>query len=249
MIAIKDFTARLGNQLFQLSNAIAYAERVGSEVAFPVWQYSNFFKGDFSPILDTDTRKKLWYESGFHYTPIPIGANLLGGYYQSEKYFMHIEGKIRSMLSFSDQVSREVSVRNSEILKRKEPKVSMHLRRGDYLNLPNHHPVVPLEYFEAAKNHFPDNSLFVVFSDDPEWCKNNFPAGNYMFIEGQTDIEDLCLMTMCDHNCIANSTFSWWGAWLNDNPDKIVVAPKRWFGPAYSHWSTSDLYCKDWIVI
>jgi hypothetical protein len=249
MISIKDFTARLGNQLFQLCNAIAYAKRYKSSVAFPAWKYASIFKGNFAPLRDTDMQKILWNEPNFGYNEIPVGANLLGGYYQSEKYFLDYESEIRDMLSFKDEILDKVIGKNSEILSGESSKISMHLRRGDYLKWPNHHPVLDVSFFERASKEFPEDSIFIVFSDDPEWCKQNFPKGNYVVIEGQEDYEDLCLMTLCDHNCIANSTFSWWGAWLNPNPDKIVVAPKNWFGPAYSHFPTKDLYCEGWKII
>lgn len=249
MIAIKNFTARLGNQLFQLANAISYAGRHDEILAIPNWSYSNIFKGNFSPILDTDPQKFLWVEPEFSYTQIPEGATLLEGYYQSEKYFLDNSDKILEMFSFVDNVVDNVTSRHSRTLYDKRPKVSMHLRRGDYLKFPNHHPVLDTAYFKKAKEFFPSDSLFIVFSDDIQWCKDNFTEGDYIFIEGQSDIEDLCLMSMCDHNCIANSTFSWWGAWLNKNPEKIVVAPQKWFGPAYSHFSTKDLYCPGWIVV
>lgn len=249
MISIKNFTARLGNQLFQLANAMAYADRVGDMIAFPQWQYSHFFQGDFTPVPDMDRTKMLWSEPGFQYTKIPNGANLLEGYYQSEKYFLDIKEKISKSFSFTESLKESVIKKNPHIFELQRPTVSMHLRRGDYLKWPNHHPVMNPDYFEAAKKHFPVDSVFIVFSDDIPWCKVNFPEGNYIFIEGQNDYEDLCLMSMCDHNCIANSTFSWWGAWLNKNPNKIVVAPKKWFGPAYEHFSAKDLYCPSWIVI
>ena len=249
MISIKNFTSRLGNQLFQLANAISYGKRYNEKVSIPNWGYSWFFAGDFSPTSDLDTRKLLWSEPGFSYTPIPKGATLLEGYYQSEKYFFDNKKEILEMFSFKEEVIDRVYKDYKEILSNNRPKVSMHLRRGDYLNWPKHHPVLDVTYFSNSKKIFPDNSLFLVFSDDPEWCKTNFPTGDYIFIEGQKDYEDLCLMSLCDHNCIANSTFSWWGAWLNKNPDKIVVSPENWFGPAYSHFNTGDLHCPGWIKI
>jgi len=249
MVSIKNFTARLGNQLFQLANAVSYAKRNNLQVSIPTWAYAEIFNGDFSTKPDTDRQKLLWSEPGFSYTPIPEGATLLEGYYQSEKYFSDNSEDILEMFSFESSVVNAMTQLHKDILNDRRPKVSMHLRRGDYLKWPKHHPVMDVSYFLKASEQFPPNSLFVVFSDDPEWCKVNFPEGNYIFIEGQKDYEDLCLMSMCDHNCIANSTFSWWGAWLNKNPNKIVVAPEKWFGPAYAHFSTKDLYCPSWIVI
>jgi hypothetical protein len=108
-----------------------------------------------------------------------------------------------------------------------------------------------MDYFEAAMKRIPSGTTFVVFSDDINWCRENFSKDdkNILFIEGNLDYEDISLMSLCDHNIISNSTFSWWAAWLNDNPSKIVIAPKNWFGPAYSNLSTEDLYCPGWLVI
>jgi hypothetical protein len=249
MISIKNFTARIGNQLFQLANALSYGKRYSVSVAIPKWEYSSLFVGDFTPVIDKDPQKLLWSEPEFSYTPIPEGATLLEGYYQSEKYFLDNIEEIHKIFSFKQEVVDRVVKENIEILSSDRPKVSMHLRRGDYLKWPKHHPVLDISYFKKATQKFPSNSMFIVFSDDIEWCKDNFPDGDYVFMEGKKDYEDLCLMSLCDHNCIANSTFSWWGAWLNKNPEKIVVAPENWFGPAYSHFDTADLYCPGWIRI
>jgi hypothetical protein len=90
---------------------------------------------------------------------------------------------------------------------------------------------------------------FLIFSDDIQWCKQNFPEmKNFVYIEGQKDYEDFLLMSLCNHNIICNSSFSWWAAWINQNSNKIVIAPKKWFGPAYSHFDTKDLYCDGWIL-
>jgi hypothetical protein len=102
---------------------------------------------------------------------------------------------------------------------------------------------------EAANMFAEDNPYYVIFSDDPEYCKTLFAASeNVLYIDNNDPYVDLCLMSMCDHNIIANSSFSWWGAWLNKNPNKKVIAPKQWFGSAYSH-NTKDLYCNKWIVM
>jgi len=127
--------------------------------------------------------------------------------------------------------------------------VSLHIRRGDYLRTQDHHPVCSLDYYMDALSKFRDKEYkFIVFSDDVDWCRNNFNE-DFIFTEGNTDYEDMWLMSLCDHNIIANSSFSWWGAWLNDNPNKRVIAPKKWFGPSYSNWKLDDLFCNDWEVL
>ena len=98
-----------------------------------------------------------------------------------------------------------------------------------------------MTYFNNCDN-------FLIFSDDIVWCKNNFVGDKFIFIEGEEDYIDLWLMSLCNHNIIANSSFSWWGAWLNKNNNKTVIAPKNWFGPN-KKLDPTDLYCKDWLVI
>ena len=89
---------------------------------------------------------------------------------------------------------------------------------------------------------------FIIFSDDPDWCRNEFFGENYIISDLGDAYIELCAMSLCDHNIIANSSFSWWGAWLNNNPNKIVISPSKWFGPAIGK-DTSDVYCKNWVKL
>lgn len=247
---INGFTHRLGNQMFQIATAVAITERDGGVVFFPKWNYADMFNGDFITHLENNKHYKQWSEPNFHFTEIPHGTNVISGYFQSEKYFKDYDYKIREMFSIKKEIVDAVYKKNQDLLDR-ENVVAVHLRRGDYLNLPDHHPVMDLNYFMRAMKKFPKDSIYLVFSDDTAWCKSNFPGigEKFFIIEGQTDVEDFTMMSMCDHNCIANSSFSWWTAWLNGNKNKIVVAPKKWFGSAYSNYDTKDLYCEGWIVI
>ena len=153
--------------------------------------------------------------------------------------------KLEGFMSYEIDIGLELQ----EILKN-ENTCSIHVRRGDYLNSPNHHPTQNMNYYMRAIKEMPKDSVFLIFSDDIKWCKENFPnlPEKFIFVEGNKDYEDLHLMTHCKNNIIANSTFSWWGAWLNSNSDKIVVAPKKWFGPALKNNDTKDLYCEGWII-
>ena len=149
--------------------------------------------------------------------------------------------------------------------------IMLHVRRGDpnlvdprgfkwaYVNCSDQHPVQSLDYYEKALQEFGDNQPVVVFSDSVDWVKEQeFFSGDKFFIsEPQYKYDDgsflpytdLCLMSLCSHAIIANSSMSWWGAWLQSNPNKKVIAPKMWFGPAYADKDTKDLYCSDWIVM
>jgi len=122
----------------------------------------------------------------------------------------------------------------------------LHVRRGDYLQLPTHHPTCTIDYYHKALANFDGKVL--VFSDDIDWCRKTFQDPRFEFVKGNLDYIDLYLMSMCKNNIIANSSFSWWAAWLNDNKDKKVIAPKKWFGPAISH-NTMDLYPKKWRLL
>ena len=251
MILIKNFGWRLGNQMFQIATAFSVAEKSGTKVSFPQWSYENIFEGDFTPNKSHTFVGVIHKEPGFHYTEINPNENMiLDGYFQSEKYFKNIDYKIREIFTIKKSIKNIIYEKHKNLLDR-ENVVALHLRRGDYLNFPNHHPVMDLNYFMRAIKNFPKGSTFLVFSDDTEWCKDNFPGigKDFFIIEGQSDVEDFTMMTMCDHNCISNSSFSWWAAWLNDNPNKIVVAPDNWFGIAYADFNKDDLYCEGWIKI
>ena len=126
--------------------------------------------------------------------------------------------------------------------------VSIHVRRGDYLGA---FPVLDESYFNPAMAYFAEkysDVRFYVFSNDIDWCRHHLIADKITFVDWNTGKDspfDMWLMTQCRHNIIANSSFSWWGAWLNQNKGKQVIAPKTWF----YHAETPDVYCKDWIVI
>ena len=127
--------------------------------------------------------------------------------------------------------------------------VSLHIRRGDYLKLQHLHRVLTLEYYKKAIKYFTSEHTFVIFSDDIEWCKSNI--GSYFkyveYIQDE-DYVELFLMSKCQHNIIANSSFSWWGAYLNTYKKKITIAPKKWFGPK-GFKNVDDLFLKNWILI
>ena len=195
----------------------------------------------------------------------PNDCSLLG-FFQSEKYFKHIESEIRKDFTFHDEILEPVKGFLSEL---KDP-IFLHVRRGDpnlvdargfkwsYTQCSDQHPPQSLEYYEKALALFPDDQEVIVVSDSPEWVmeqeifkperfyvsspEDKYPDGSY------TPYVDLCIMSNCKGGIIANSSMSWWGAWLQNGAGKIV-APKMWFGPAYADKDTKDLYCDGWEVI
>lgn len=248
----------IGNMLFQIAVAYAYSKKFNNELmlskddAVIVHQnidtYSNnILKNiEFSNFINPTIQHS---EKGFHYQEIPNynSSVVLYGYFQSEKYFKDYEDDIRDLfMSYEIELKDEIKK-----LLDNENTCSIHVRRGDYLKSPNHHPTQSMNYYMKTIKQMPKDSVFLIFSDDIEWCKQNFPdlPEKFRFIEGNKDYEDLYIMSRCTNNIICNSTFSWWGAWFNRNIDKIVVAPSVWFGPAYSGHDTKDLYCDNWIKI
>lgn len=165
------------------------------------------------------------------------GNAYLEGYWISEKYFKDIDNIIRREFTVKpkiDSINKQLAqtIRDCEA-------VSLHIRRGDYVSNPQankFHGLCSLDYYYKAIKILTQkikNPHFFIFSDDPEWVKENLNIqASVEFIahnSSDKNYEDLRLMSLCKHNIIANSTFSWWGAWLNENPKKIVIAPKKWF--------------------
>jgi hypothetical protein len=178
-------------------------------------------------------------ERWFHFDPevraLPDNV-YLEGYWHSERYFVEHSANIRKELT----VTAELMGRNRELADKLSVvnSVSVHVRRGDYVHNPTtnaYHGVCAPEYYHRAAEVIASSvvdPLFVVFSDEPGWAvqhlKFRFPVC-HVTDNGETPHEDLRLMSLCKHHIIANSSFSWWGAWLSANPDKIVIAPERWF--------------------
>jgi len=233
---------RLGNQLFQIAATLGAAKLYNDIPKFYTWEHSDSFKNPIDQTLISSEIKNIYKEPSFNYTQIPQPNNTdLHGYFQSEKYFSHCEDLIRHHFDFKE-----------EGIKLKYYGCSIHIRRGDYVNLANYHTNLGPDYYADAIRDMEMNGVtqFVVFSDDINWCKTFLGDDpKFVYIEGQTPIQDLCLMSKCEHHIIANSSFSWWGSWLNPSKDKIVIAPKNWFGPSNKNADTSDLYCKGWKVM
>jgi hypothetical protein len=232
----------LGNLLFTLAAGYALSIRDGKPM------YSTEPKG-FSEYSDNIlrnieiTRKipgNIYVEKSFNYSEIPV-VNGIDGYFQSEKYFVDYRDFILDFFSPTLEIQKYIDSKYGDIIK---DSTSIHIRRGDYLNYPDIHPVCDMDYYKKAIQHFSDKESFVVFSDDIDWCKKNF-SNKFYFVEGEKDYIDLYIMSQCKNNIIANSTFSWWGAWLNKNEVKKVIAPKKWFGSKINH-NTNDLVPSNW---
>jgi hypothetical protein len=163
-------------------------------------------KTKIQTISDNFNFSELDYKNDTHY--------YLNGYWQSEKYFKEISDTIRNELSPNNDTLEKFSH-----LPLDRNNVSMHIRRTDYVTSNGFHPVQSIEYYQRGLDIIGEYEYIFIFSDDINWCKENLNFKNMIFMEGFDDVEDIWLMSMCEHNIIANSSFSWWGAWLN-NPIK-----------------------------
>lgn len=196
--------------------------------------------------------KSTSYDSSFEKLE---GNVILDGFWQSYKYFDVSESKVRSAFKFSEDISSYTSKVAKEVAGKNS--VALHVRRGDYVSdkLTNDYlGALSLEYYKAAIKRLESRSkdlYFYVFSDDMEWCRKNLKLGTqFIFLDRPTKVpphEDMLLMSSCKHNIIANSSFSWWAAWLNPSADKMVIAPKKWLASKNSN--TKDRIPKEWTAL
>lgn len=220
-----------------------------------------FLDNGFAPVV---VERQFHYDEDLHnLCPNDVSIH---GFFQTEKYFSHITDSIREDFTFYDEILEPCK----EMISTLDNPIFLHVRRGDpnlvdargfkwsYTQCSEQHPPQPLEYYEEALKKFNDDQTVIVVSDSPEWVKEQeifsddrflisepeekYPDGSY------TPYVDLCLMSLCSGAIIANSSLSWWGAWLQ-NGKGTVVAPKMWFGPSYADKDTKDLYLDSWIQL
>lgn len=258
---ITDFTRYQLHQGFQLKRVFnCIADIANKEDIHNIlgWQSSLMARRlVLSKGLATFRRKEIVAEPQFNYWPEIKNApsqSYLIGYWQSEKYFLNVAAQIREDFSFRlpmEKKNAELAQKISQV-----NAVSLHIRRGDYVSNPlttTKHGLCSLEYYQAAIQHMAVRILhphFFVFSDDIAWVEENlkidFPHLHVHHNQEAESYNDMRLMSLCKHHILANSSFSWWGAWLNSNPDKIVIAPKRWFA---DQTDVCDLIPNQWIVL
>lgn len=199
--------------------------------------------------------RRVGRERHYHFDPAMLTAPdgvYLDGYWQTERYFNEIDDVIREELTPREDPDSANRAALSEISKCRS--VSLHIRRGDYVSNPTYskfHGLCPMDYYENAVRQISaevEQPRFFIFSDDPEWVRENLKLDHpttYINHNGEEkDYEDLRLMSACENHIIANSSFSWWGAWLCRNPKKVVIAPRKWFNDPSN--DTKDLIPNSW---
>jgi len=227
-------TGRLGNQMWAIASTIGIAKRNSTDYSFLRWSYQEWFKNELPNNYDINyylrsNKFRLYTETSPYYQDINLDNSYawdLHGYFQSYKYFEDYRNIIRHYFT-PDFKMNDFS----------KDMVAVHVRRGDYLNLQNTHPILSKEYYQNAMEMFPGEK-FLIFSDDIEWAMTYgwFDPSYCTFkvderansTDVPLDLLHLMYMSQCKSFIIANSSFSWWAAYLNNNPNKIVVAPRTW---------------------
>lgn len=176
----------------------------------------------------------------------------LEGYWQSEQYFSDIKEQVLKAYQFPKLDTEQLNSYAKEMTE--TCSVSVHIRRGDYLQYTYLQNICTMEYYKRAmqffRERFPTDVMFYIFTNDFEWAEENFKSEDCRFVKGNTGVDsyrDMQLMSLCKHNIVANSSFSWWGAWLNQNPEKIVLAPERWINNTDD--KSVDVVPESWIKI
>jgi len=225
----------------------------------PEWSYQYLYSGNLAwralrkvnamrmrRLMETDLR---YDETYLHHT----GNVWFSGYFQNENYFKNIAEDVRRDFTYSRPVPAKLQKVHEDILNCES--VSIHVRRGDFLTTgKNTHGVLPLSYYRDAIAFIQArvrSPKYFVFTDDADWVRGAFSVllEDYVLVEHPShsdSLVDIFLMTRCKHNVTANSSFSWWGAWLNDNPNKLIVAPKQWCIDPVLDVQTADIPPSRW---
>lgn len=266
---ISQLSGGLGNQLFQW----AFAYNLGTVFNLLVYFDQSFYKSQYKrqqQLASIPSLNNLEFVNNYSQIPdIPTKiftieeqfGNLLNtnelilnkddayyliGYWQSPYYFKSVCDSVISTLKPIDNIAQKL-IRNHNL--NDNLTVSMHIRRTDYLSSDGFHIVQPIQYYEEAISKINEYDQLLIFSDDIEWCFKNLKFNKQCIItDSYTDIENIWLMSLCDHNIIANSSFSWWGAYLNTNDNRRVIAPKKWYGNIDSS-TWQSIYDRSWFVI
>ena len=241
----------VGNLLFEIAHAYTYSLRFNKqfELYDSLYQQAHHTdRAQFADNLFANLRFKpapdvsfdsfyVYCEPSFGYHAIDdIPGNVrFHGHFQSFKYFQSFKTELAQLFN----INSSPPVPNT---------CALHVRRGDYVSLPDHHPLQDLDYYKKAIALVGRANTFHVFSDDIPWCKEHLSAldADFIYSENSTAPQDFNKMLNCESHIIANSTFSWWPAWFVNNR---VVAPNKWFGPVYAHYNHLDLLPPEWLTL
>ncbi len=268
---------RLGNQMFQYAGLRGVAANRGFDWLIPspdsygdsnyglfdCFRMSSVEDKNFGQLNAQSIQTGQFHFAQDFFDGCPDNVNL-HDHFTTQKYFLNIEDTIRGDYTFKDEILEPCS----EVIGQCDNPIFLHVRRGDYAVHTAAHPLIPMSYYEKALELFSEDSTVLVFSDDIEWCKQQelFSGDRFMLSEytekyPQTSDTlfgkqntlipyfDLCMMTLCEGGILANSTMSWWGAWLMKNKRQSIVAPNPWFGNFYENYNMNDLLPDGWVEV
>ena len=270
---------RLGNQMFQYAALRGIADKRGYEWKIPPEDYQHTANyGLFETFEMSNVKEEnIGFVNGQSvqendhcfisefFTECPDDISL-DGFFQTEKYFNHISDQIRQDYTFKKGYLEPCKQYIDSLDK---PPIFLHVRQADNIGREQFHPILPISYFEECLQEFPEDTPCFVFTDDLTWCKSqdyfrqdrflfneNVQRYGYVSMDGLGKMQntllpqvDLCLMSLCSGAIIANSSFSWWGAWLQNDRGKVIAPdPKKWFGTSMTHLDTSDIIPERWTI-
>lgn len=227
---------RLGNQMWQIAFLVGLYKSHRVKYMIPQWEYARAFKYQF-PQGELPSAQVV-QERGHLWQPFVLNPKLnydFRGYFQSSKYFAHCEAAIRHIFDFKEEISAPLLEKYATT-----DAVSVHVRRGDYVGNPNY-VQLGREYYEAALRQF-ESKPILLFSDDLDYARELIPTGVPV---DENEIDSLCLMSKCPHHVVANSSFSFWGAWLANTPN--VIRPKEFYlGRLKTDFPLHQYYPPEW---
>lgn len=249
----------MGNQMFQYAMGLAQARRLGTKLCLDATRLGgkrpfNLGQWSLESLILTTREEPTVVERGMPYNQEVVDSikdgDILQGYWQSEKYFENVKTELRSIFTPFAPIDAD-DLETISVMEHPNS-VAVHVRRGDYLIEPHKsfHGVLSDKYYAEAIMkiwyNFEFTAPFFVFSDDTEYVKQKFGKAAY-FISPGREARDIYLMSRCKHAIIANSSFSWWGAWLGDTKERMVVAPEKWFDQAKEDYS--DIVPSRWVKV
>lgn len=255
-----DVKGRLGNQLFEIAAAVSLALDNDAEAKFPAFSQGKknnieinyqkvFWRININPL--NEKISTTYKEPHYQFAPIPYTPNMkISGFFQSEKYFKHHKDEIIELFSPSEEILTYLESNYGLIID--NPKtVAVHVRcyHTESKNLQKVAQIYYKDYYLKMMSYFDKDYLFVIFSDDTQWCKEQFANCGYnvKIIENEPPYHDIYLMSLFKNIIISNSSFSWWAAYLNKHPDKVIIAPQKWI--KNKNVDDSDVVPEDWLIL
>lgn len=259
MIITSHLMGGLGNQMFQIAKAKSEGLKNNIDVIFkpnsfipmdgnqPTKYLNNIFRNlKFENFNDPLLRIS---ETSWSYNKIePLYYTSIEyyGYYQSSKNFGNFKNEIKNLFEPTEKFINKIQNIYPSVFEKNS--ISIHVRRGDYTTISNILPVIDKSYIDKSLSLIKDKGPIFIFSNDKDWVYKNLNYPNSIVIDGLEDYEDLWMISLCNHNIMSNSSFSWWGSYLNKNEDKQVYVPSIWFGPK-GEKNYQDIYELDWYII